>query len=47
MASSGNSEGAPVFFWREYGSEWSFLSQWYDSPFHAEDESIVYKTAEQ
>jgi hypothetical protein len=39
-------EGA-VYFWREYGSEFAFLSQWYASPFHAEDKDIVFQTAEQ
>jgi hypothetical protein len=37
----------PVYFWREYDSQWSFLSQWYDSPFQAEDKGITYVTAEQ
>ena len=37
----------PIFFWREYDSQWGFLSQWYESPFHTEDKSIVYQTAEQ
>jgi hypothetical protein len=26
-----------VFFWREYGNEYGYLSQWYRSPFTAED----------
>ena len=49
MASStgaAQEEGA-VYFWREYGSEWAFLSQWYASPFQAEEEGIVFQTAEQ
>lgn len=52
MASSAGSATAdegtgPIFFWREYGHKYGFLSQWYESPFHAEDKSIVYQTAEQ
>jgi len=37
----------PIYFWREYGSEWAFLSQWYPSSFHAADKSITFVTAEQ
>jgi ribA/ribD-fused uncharacterized protein len=37
----------PIYFWREYGSKWGFLSQWYESPFHTSDKSITYQTAEQ
>lgn len=37
-----------IYFWREYGHKYGFLSQWYESPFYAgEDKSIVYQTAEQ
>jgi len=36
-----------VYFWRKYGSEWGFLSQWYASPFHAEDKEVIFQTAEQ
>jgi hypothetical protein len=37
----------PIYFWREYGDEWGFLSQWYESPFTTADKSIVFHTAEQ
>lgn len=50
MASStaAPSEGkGAIFFWREYGSYYSFMSQWYASPFHAEDKDVVFQTAEQ
>jgi predicted NAD-dependent protein-ADP-ribosyltransferase YbiA (DUF1768 family) len=36
-----------VYFWRVNGSEWGFLSQWYASPFHAEDKEPIFQTAEQ
>ena len=39
---------SPVFFWREYGDKYGFLSQWYHSPFHTDDDStVIYRTAEQ
>jgi ribA/ribD-fused uncharacterized protein len=39
---------SPVFFWREYGDKHGFLSQWYHSPFHTDDDStVIYRTAEQ
>jgi hypothetical protein len=37
----------PVYFWKENDPEWGWLCQWYASPFHAEDEKIIYKHAEQ
>lgn len=37
----------PIFFWREYGNEYGYLSQWYNSPFTTEDKSIMFGTAEQ
>lgn len=38
----------PVFFWREYGDQNCYLSQWYASPFHTGDlKGIIYQTAEQ
>lgn len=37
----------PIFFWREYGSQWGFLSQWYESPFHTGSKDIIFQTAEQ
>lgn len=40
----------PIFFWeggKTCRSEWKFLSQWYESPFHTGDKSIIYNTAEQ
>jgi hypothetical protein len=40
-------ENDAVYFWQEYGSEYAFLSQWYASPFHAEDNDTVFQTAEQ
>jgi ribA/ribD-fused uncharacterized protein len=46
-ASECSADNKPVFFWREYGSEHGYLSQWYLSPFTTEDKSIVYQTAEQ
>ncbi|KAH8594306.1 hypothetical protein B0O99DRAFT_490262, partial [Bisporella sp. PMI_857] len=36
-----------VYFWREYGDNRDFLSQWYTSPFTAAEEGITYVTAEQ
>jgi ribA/ribD-fused uncharacterized protein len=39
---------SPVFFWREYGDKYGFLSQWYNSPFYTDDDStVIYRTAEQ
>jgi len=29
------SDGGPIFFWREYGNPYGFLSQWYPSTFTA------------
>jgi ribA/ribD-fused uncharacterized protein len=41
-------DSSPIFFWREYGDEYGYLSQWYHSPFHTDDDSsVVYRTAEQ
>src|SRR3982074_3412041 len=37
----------PVLFWKEDDPEWGWLCQWYASPFHAKDEKIIYKHAEQ
>ncbi|KAK0104695.1 hypothetical protein ONS95_004968 [Cadophora gregata] len=38
---------SPIYFWREYGSQHSYLSQWYPSPFTVSGTSITYTTAEQ
>ncbi|KAG0649861.1 Riboflavin biosynthesis intermediates N-glycosidase [Hyphodiscus hymeniophilus] len=46
-STSTDPKNGPIFFWREHGHEYGFLSQWYLSPFHAEDKSIVFQTAEQ
>jgi ribA/ribD-fused uncharacterized protein len=41
-------EDGPIFFWHEEGSEYSYLSQWYASPFHTGDPSgTIYQSAEQ
>lgn len=42
-------DSSPIFFWREYGGgEYVYMSQWYHSPFHTDDDSsVVYRTAEQ
>jgi len=38
----------PIYFWREYGTEHCFLSQWYESEFTTDaNHDIVYKNAEQ
>ncbi|KAE9376870.1 DUF1768-domain-containing protein [Stipitochalara longipes BDJ] len=49
MSNVSKAEGSsPVYFWREYGEEHGYLSQWYHSPFHTEnDPTVVYQTAEQ
>ncbi|KAH9218399.1 hypothetical protein DL95DRAFT_275177, partial [Leptodontidium sp. 2 PMI_412] len=36
-----------IYFWREYGSLYSYLSQWYPSPFTVPSSGITYRTAEQ
>ncbi|KAL2067132.1 hypothetical protein VTL71DRAFT_1556 [Oculimacula yallundae] len=36
-----------IYFWREYGSPFSYLSQWYPSPFTVSGTDITYTTAEQ
>ena len=36
-----------IYFWREYGSPYSYLSQWYSSPFTVPSTGITYYTAEQ
>jgi len=46
-STSTNPKTGPIFFWREHSHEYGFLSQWYSSPFHGEDKTIVYQTAEQ
>ncbi|KAH8778135.1 hypothetical protein BGZ57DRAFT_758053 [Hyaloscypha finlandica] len=41
-------DSSPIYFWREYGEIYGYLSQWYHSPFHTDNDStIVYQTAEQ
>lgn len=40
-------DSSPIYFWREYGDEHGYLSQWYNSPFHTDDSTVVYQTAEQ
>lgn len=46
-SSDSKNEGS-IYFWREYGSEHCFLSQWYRSDFTTDDDkNIVYKNAEQ
>ncbi|PMD48603.1 hypothetical protein L207DRAFT_505637 [Hyaloscypha variabilis F] len=41
-------DSSPVYFWHEYGEEHGYLSQWYHSPFHTEnDPTVIYQTAEQ
>jgi len=51
MATSSSSvqteNNSPIFFWREYGTEHVCFSQWYHSPFHTGDSTVVYLTAEQ
>jgi ribA/ribD-fused uncharacterized protein len=48
MASSTPENDKPVFFWREYGDEHCYLSQWYHSPFrNPSDPTIIFQTAEQ
>lgn len=37
----------PIYFFKEDDPEWGWLCQWYASPFHAEDEKVIYKHAEQ
>ncbi|KAH7403537.1 hypothetical protein BKA64DRAFT_669280 [Cadophora sp. MPI-SDFR-AT-0126] len=47
-ASSVSPEGdSAIYFWREYGSPYSYLSQWYPSPFTVPSTGITYSTAEQ
>ncbi|KAG4441213.1 hypothetical protein IFR05_003331 [Cadophora sp. M221] len=36
-----------IYFWREYGSPYGYLSQWYPSPFTVPSAGITYATAEQ
>ena len=36
-----------IYFWREYGSSYSYLSQWYPSPFTVPSTGTTYTTAEQ
>ncbi|KAH7330109.1 hypothetical protein BKA65DRAFT_508520 [Rhexocercosporidium sp. MPI-PUGE-AT-0058] len=40
-------EDSSIYFWREYGSPYSYLSQWYPSPFTLSSTGITYATAEQ
>jgi len=46
MASKTDNEG-PIYLWQPEHPEWGWLSQWYQREFHAEDEKVVYNTAEQ
>ncbi|XMA11168.1 hypothetical protein WAI453_003959 [Rhynchosporium graminicola] len=38
---------SPIYSWSEHGSPYSYLSQWYPSPFIVESTGITYTTAEQ
>jgi len=46
-SSAKTEDNSPIFFWREYGTEYACFSQWYHSPFHTSDSTVVYQTAEQ
>lgn len=49
MPSSTNpiQDSSDVYFWQEYGSEYGYMSQWYESPFYAEDKDTTFQNAEQ
>jgi len=47
MASKEDGNDGPIWLWREAHPKWGWLSQWYESPFHTDDKSTVYRTAEQ
>ena len=48
MATIQAADSTPVYFWREYGDEHGYLSQWYHSPFHTDNgPTVIYQTAEQ
>jgi len=40
-------ETSLIYLWGETHPTWGFLFQWYESPFHTDDKSIAYRTAEQ
>ncbi|PVH87398.1 DUF1768-domain-containing protein [Cadophora sp. DSE1049] len=40
-------EDSAIYFWREYESPYSYLSQWYPSPFTVPSTGVTYTTAEQ